>query len=248
MEKPFTKTSDGFLCVKKLVAKALTSVKKKARRRFAYATADIKPYQKLNPESKKKVLKTAREGAARRKQEDPEKKIQSNAASYKKHKKKRAEKQSEYLKLPATKKKRSDRRKEDDGHLVRERLRRRLHTALSGSDDRKSASTEALFGCSRNEMAEHLSKQLLAGNKLIDEEVDHIFAISLYDVGDGQQQGMCMNYTNCQPLTRQENAAKSNKLPTKDMAAKVDPVCWPTGITMDMLPDIYPGWSSSLRM
>ena len=32
------------------------------------------------------------------------------------------------------------------------------------------------------------------------------------------------------------------------MAAKVDPACWPDVITMDMLPDIYPGWATPLRM
>ena len=32
------------------------------------------------------------------------------------------------------------------------------------------------------------------------------------------------------------------------MAAKVDRDKWPPGITEDMLPDIYPGWATPLRM
>ena len=57
-----------------------------------------------------------------------------------------------------------------------------------------------------------------------------------------------MSVSNTQLLAMQENRSKSNKLPTKAMAAKVDPACWPDGITMDMLPDIYPGWRTPLRM
>ena len=50
------------------------------------------------------------------------------------------------------------------------------------------------------------------------------------------------------PLLTSENKVKCNKLPTKAMAAKVTRSCWPDGITMDMLPDIYPGWRTPLRM
>ena len=57
-----------------------------------------------------------------------------------------------------------------------------------------------------------------------------------------------MNYTNFQPLRKSDNASKSDRLPTKAMAAKFGRWAWPDGITEDMLLDIYPGWSSSLRM
>jgi hypothetical protein len=57
-----------------------------------------------------------------------------------------------------------------------------------------------------------------------------------------------MHWTNTQLLTPVENRSKSGRLPTKAMAAKVDRCCWPDGVTEDMLPTIYPGWSSPLRM
>jgi hypothetical protein len=57
-----------------------------------------------------------------------------------------------------------------------------------------------------------------------------------------------MHWSNYQPLTNFENAQKSNKLPTKAMADKVDRSCWPDGITMDKLPDRYDGWATGLRM
>ena len=57
-----------------------------------------------------------------------------------------------------------------------------------------------------------------------------------------------MNITNLQPLTKEENRQKWDKLPTKAMAAKVDRSCWPDGVTEDMLPDKYDGWATPLRM
>ena len=57
-----------------------------------------------------------------------------------------------------------------------------------------------------------------------------------------------MHKSNMQPLTALENGMKGARLPTKAMAAKVDRSCWPDGVTEDMLPTIYPDWSSPLRM
>ena len=70
----------------------------------------------------------------------------------------------------------------------------------------------------------------------------------MYRIQEQKQQEKAMNFTNMQPLTKYENEIKLNKLPTKAMAAKVNPDCWPDGITIDMLPDIYPGWATPLRM
>ena len=77
-------------------------------------------------------------------------------------------------------------------------------------------------------------------------DFDHIFSFTFYNMKTEQHK--VMHFTNYQPLTPRENRQKWNKLPTKAMAAKVDPACWPDGITMDMLPDIYPGWATPLRM
>ena len=89
---------------------------------------------------------------------------------------------------------------------------------------------------------------LLSGNTLHEEEIDHVFPMAMYDFSLDQNQYRCSNYTNMQPLTLVENRWKSDKLPTKAMAAKVDRGCWPDGVTEDMLPDIYPGWRTPLRM
>ena len=89
---------------------------------------------------------------------------------------------------------------------------------------------------------------LLSGNTLYDEEIDHVFPMDMYDFSLDENQYRCSNYTNMQPLLPRENRQKWNKLPTKAMAARVDRSCWPDGITEDMLPDIYPGWRTPLRM
>lgn len=79
-------------------------------------------------------------------------------------------------------------------------------------------------------------------------QMDHIFPFFAFKREIESAQPKVMHHTNMQPLTKEENQAKRDKLPTKAMAAKVDPACWPDGITMDMLPDIYPGWRTPLRM
>ena len=79
-------------------------------------------------------------------------------------------------------------------------------------------------------------------------EIDHIFALALYDLRNPQNVARVMHWSNLQLLTRVENQWKTDKLPTKAMAAKVPRELWPDGITEDMLPDIYPGWRTPLRM
>jgi len=139
------------------------------------------------------------------------------------------------------------RRQEDPVFRVKCRMRARLGEALriaGHSSTDKTDNTLNLIGCTPNQLVEHLER----GDRSFDDtyDVDHTFAIASYDVLKDQLK--YMNVSNTQLLTRDENRSKSAKLPTKAMAAKVDPACWPDGITMDMLPDIYPGWATPLRM
>ncbi len=76
-------------------------------------------------------------------------------------------------------------------------------------------------------------------------EIDHIFPFKYYTLSQQQRVG---HFTNCQPLLKPENSFKSDKLPTKAMAAKVARWAWPDGVTEDMLPDQYDGWRTPLRM
>jgi len=242
------KNNRGFACINILMQRAVVSVKNKARRRRSYNDAEVKPYAKLKPESKKKVLANAAQKAKVRKEADPEKKKVVDAASYQKNKATREIQKKEYRNSDKGKEVRAQHLATHPDLLVHTRLRRRMHTALSGTNDRKAASTLQLLWCSRKKAVAYLSGTLLSGNTLYDEEIDHVFPMDMYDFSLDENQYRCSHYTNMQPLTQAENRYKAAKLPTKAMAAKVDPACWPTGVTMDMLPDIYPGWRTALRM
>ena len=78
--------------------------------------------------------------------------------------------------------------------------------------------------------------------------IDHIFPLSMWKEMNLKEQKQAMNYQNLQMLLSAENLDKHNRLPTKAMAAKVPKELWPDGITEDMLPDIYDGWATPLRM
>ncbi len=112
----------------------------------------------------------------------------------------------------------------------------------------KAAATETLIGCSWDEMLHHQHDQLQHNESMSEMHADHIFPFAMYDVSKADQQRRVSNFSNVQPLTEAENLYKSDKLPTKAMAAKVARWAWPDGVTEDMLPDIYDGWATPLRM
>lgn len=136
-----------------------------------------------------------------------------------------------------------ERRKNDSEYHAAGLLRQRLRGKLSQIGQIKENNTLDLIGCSVSDFNKHIDSQ-----RDFDElfELDHIFPFHLYNLQT--QQKRVMHYSNYQPLTVSENRQKWNKLPTKGMAARVDPSCWPDGITMDMLPDIYEGWATPLQM
>jgi hypothetical protein len=125
------------------------------------------------------------------------------------------------------------------------KMRAAVRKALTANGGRKCTKTEASIMCSIKDLRAHLLNQDPAYSDK-GHDVDHIFPINLY-VAKGNTES-ANHYTNLQPLTDFENGSKKHKLPTKAMAAKVDLRFWPNGITMDMLPDIYPGWRTPLRM
>ena len=75
---------------------------------------------------------------------------------------------------------------------------------------------------------------------------DHIFPNDAVRRARGQADRNTL--ANCSRYRDATKDRKKARLPTKAMAAKVDPAFWPNGITMDMLTDIYPGWRTPLRM
>ena len=136
-----------------------------------------------------------------------------------------------------------------DGKRVSKLVQARMATlAIKMGLINRPAPVVLMMGCDATTLSNHIFNQIKTYDSLFDIAVDHIFPVSMFDISKIENQRKVNNYTNLQPLSTAENTKKGTKLPTKAMAAKVDPRCWPDGVTMDMLPDIYPGWATPLRM
>jgi hypothetical protein len=214
----------GFLCINKLMNKVIGKVLTKAKQRDK-----MNAKRRADPEKYAEINKIAQ------------------AKHYKKHKQRVLDgnKRQREIKhdafLERTRKQRQKRRTVDKDFVIKDRLRARLSSALKRQRIGKTANTFDLIGCN--------IYKLLGGIHIRKgDDIDHIFPFKLFNLSNRTDTSKVMHFTNLQVLTHKENQWKSDKLPTKAMAAKVNPDCWPDGITMDMLPDIYPGWATPLRM
>ena len=122
----------------------------------------------------------------------------------------------------------------------------RLQTFIKNGRFTKDASTSKLIGMSFPDLMRYLCEMAGVSEMTRGHHVDHIFPLARF--GEHEEHKM-MHYSNLQLLTSKENQSKSARLPTKDMAARVHRDRWRDEITEDsMLPDIYPGWRTPLRM
>jgi 5-methylcytosine-specific restriction endonuclease McrA len=135
----------------------------------------------------------------------------------------------------------------DDAYRTGKLLRGRLLNALKSSSDTKMAHTVDLLGAQVEDVQKHIDEQWNDPHNAY-EDIDHIFPFAMHDTSSEYGQRKVMHYSNLQPLTASENRSKWTRMPTKAMAAKVERWAWPPGVTEDMLPDIYEGWSTALRM
>jgi len=214
----------GYKCINALMNRAIGKVITKARYRD---TA-----RKWHYTNRPRALKTAKDRHARRRDFEIEQCRQYN--------KKNRSRRNAYLRK---------RRQEDELFIVTERCRTRLRCALNGKKA-KTDSTFNLIGCSPSFLAQHLTTQLQEqqdGMVLKECQIDHVFPFAMYNLSMNTQLACVMNYTNLQPLPVEANRDKEDRLPTKAMAAKVARWAWPEGVTEDMLPDKYDGWSTPLR-
>jgi len=136
----------------------------------------------------------------------------------------------------------------DEVYRFRCRLRVRLVTYLrtTGNPVAKEDATADMVVKPADELLAELEEE--SGLTAADSEVDHVFPLAKYNLGDVGNVNKVMHWSNFQLLTSHENKWKNDRLPTKAMAAKVERWAWPDDITEDMLPTIYPGWSTPLRM
>ncbi len=117
-------------------------------------------------------------------------------------------KQHEYFKV---------RRKEDKSFALTCSLRTRLTRALK--DSYKTDSTFNLIGCSLEDLKKHLENQFVDGMTWDNYggrsgwQVDHIIPCSHFDLTKEENQRICFNFRNLQPLWAKDNNQKKNKLP-----------------------------------
>lgn len=93
---------------------------------------------------------------------------------------------------------------------LRNNLARRILLALSGKN--KSASTEALVGCSISFLRDHIAAQFRPGMTWGNIHIDHIRPCASFDLSDPKQQRECFNYKNLQPLFPCENLRKGARI------------------------------------
>jgi hypothetical protein len=230
----------GFKCINKLMNRVIGKVLTKARsrdksriRRLTHKESD-KTWKKKHYERNKTEI--------RRKQRNYNSlHINENKKRCSKHyTKNKADRMKKHLKY------KKERRKTDNKFVVYERSHARLANFMKKRSKNKTTITAKAVGMSANDLAEYLEKCSTNRLTIIGNHIDHIFAIAKYT--EDECESKAMNYSNLQILTAKENIYKKDRLPTKAMAAKVERWAWPDGITEADLPDIYPGWSTPLRM
>ena len=200
-----------YVCVAKLMQKAMSTVMTKARRRVK--------------ERAKHALNRERDNARTKKWADQNKEYISK-------------KQKVYKKRLGSECARKEREKyrSDEMFALKVRVRARLRYFLKKKAFKKDVATFDLVGCSPKKLRVHLRRQLPEGDDMRGYHVDHIFPLNRYSAGEITKM---TNYHNLQPLTALKNNQKKDKLPTKQMARKVPPAYWPANVTWDDLPDAY---------
>ena len=104
----------------------------------------------------------------------------------------------------------------DVDFIVKCSLRARIISALKSNS--KSANTLDLLGCSMKDFRNYIESQFEPGMTWENHgyrgwHIDHIIPISYFDLSDPEQQKLCFNYRNLQPLWWKDNRKKSDKVP-----------------------------------
>ena len=111
----------------------------------------------------------------------------------------------------------ASRRKQDKCFRILSNIRKRIYTAIKNQKATRSRRTLELLGCSIEECRQHLESQfrdnMSWNNYGIVWHIDHIIPCSSFDFTNEEEQKICFNYKNLQPLLVEENLTKSDKMP-----------------------------------
>jgi len=104
-------------------------------------------------------------------------------------------------------------REEDVIYKIIDNLSRRARKFLLKNNLNKNMTHMELIGCTPMELKEYLRSKFLSNmdyDNYGEWEIDHIKAISLYNLCNEKELKECFNYKNLQPLWRIDNIKKSN--------------------------------------
>lgn len=106
------------------------------------------------------------------------------------------------------------RKQTDEEFRFRCNLRSKIHRSIFGA--KKSAKTTELLGCSIVELKRHLENLFKEGMSWENYgfqgwHIDHIRPCASFDLTDPEQQKLCWNYSNLQPLWAKDNWVKGDK-------------------------------------
>lgn len=121
----------------------------------------------------------------------------------------------------------------DEAFRITLNLRTRVRNGLrrkGKSKDQGTFGVDGIVGCTKAQFVKHLEKQLVGTMTLSNTQVDHVWPLDLYDLGDPKEVRKAMNWQNCQPLWPRDNIVKSNRVPTADDGRYLVPhELWPPG-------------------
>ena len=106
------------------------------------------------------------------------------------------------------------RKKYDIDFRLRRSLRSRMYFAVKYGE--KCDKTMELIGCDIKTLKQHLEIKFADGMNWENYgkngwEIDHIIPCSAFDLTNNEEQRVCFNYNNLQPLWKLDNILKSNK-------------------------------------
>ena len=107
-------------------------------------------------------------------------------------------------------------RKDDINYRIKESLSCRIRNAIHRSKSKKAQNTLFLIGCDISELKSYLESKFKEGmtwKNYGEWHIDHIIPCRSFDLSNEEEQIKCFHYTNLQPLWRNENTTKSDKLP-----------------------------------
>lgn len=128
-----------------------------------------------------------------------------NIKAYYKNKYIEKKQKEEYIKL----------KEKDIIYKIISNLSNRIYKEFNGKHIERNEIYSSFIGCCAMDLRDHLEKQFVDGMNYDNYgkwEVDHIIPVSSFNLHDINEAKKCFNYLNLQPLWKEDNMKKSNKI------------------------------------